>query len=386
LRRARLVGPDPAAPLEEVFARPGCAWLLCGVAYPGNAGYAIRTAEVSGAERSCSTAPSTPPAAGSPRARRCTPTASFAVRWLDAAAALAAARAADRRVVAIEDSGTAAPWDVDVRGRVLFVIGGETRGIPPAVLARCDAVLRIPMRGFIPAYNLQAAMAIVAGERLRQEAAESRRGLDDRDEPRLVADLVAPAHRDRRRLPDLDEPILLENEHAPTARDELREPFGLTEVRERPVTVVGDRMRDVGAAIQADAFAVARECPHRVDERPRRALRVEARQHDRLRDELAQPQQRGRDRDPPNAARREQSRSASAKSRANAGSIGSRLAEPLAGREREEEHARRDPRDEETHARRVSGSASEASARRPTAIATGKRRIHGRRSWGNFAR
>ena len=43
------------------------------------------------------------------------------------------------------------------------------------LLARCDAVLRIPMRGFVPAYNLQAAMAMVAGERLRQEADESRR-------------------------------------------------------------------------------------------------------------------------------------------------------------------------------------------------------------------
>jgi len=51
------------------------------------------------------------------------------------------------------------------------VIGGETRGIPAPLLARCDAALRIPMRGFIPAYNLQAAMAIVAGERLRQESA-----------------------------------------------------------------------------------------------------------------------------------------------------------------------------------------------------------------------
>jgi tRNA G18 (ribose-2'-O)-methylase SpoU len=164
------VGPDPDAPLEEVFARPGCAWLLCGVAYPGNAGYAIRTAEVSGAEAillDCAF-----DAAGRRLAARASMHADrfFPVRWLDADPALEAARAADRRVVAIEDSGTAAPWDVDVRGRVLFVIGGETRGIPPAVLARCDAVLRIPMRGFIPAYNLQAAMAIVAGERLRQEA------------------------------------------------------------------------------------------------------------------------------------------------------------------------------------------------------------------------
>jgi tRNA(Leu) C34 or U34 (ribose-2'-O)-methylase TrmL len=40
------------------------------------------------------------------------------------------------------------------------------------VLDACDGALRIPMRGFIPSYNLQAAMAMVAGERLRQLGAE----------------------------------------------------------------------------------------------------------------------------------------------------------------------------------------------------------------------
>jgi len=164
-----LVGPDPDAPLDEVLARPGCAWLLAGVAYPGNAGYAIRTAEVSGAEAILLDCPFD--AAGRRLAARTSMHAErfFPVRWIAADDAIAAARAAGRRIVAIEDSGALAPCDADLRGAILFVIGGETRGIAPSVLERCDAVLRIPMRGFIPAYNLQAAMAIVAGERLRQE-------------------------------------------------------------------------------------------------------------------------------------------------------------------------------------------------------------------------
>jgi len=166
-----LVGPDPEAPLADVLARPGCAWLLADVAYPGNAGYAIRTAEVSGAAAillDCGF-----DAAGRRLALRASMHADrfFPVRWMAAADALAAARAAGRRVLAIEDSGTRAPFETDLRGPLLFVIGGETRGIPAPLLARCDAALRIPMRGFIPAYNLQAAMAIVAGERLRQESA-----------------------------------------------------------------------------------------------------------------------------------------------------------------------------------------------------------------------
>lgn len=163
-----LLGPDPNATPDEVLARPGCAWLLVDVAYPGNAGYAIRCAEVSGAEGIFLAA--TLDADGRRLALRASMYADrfFPVHWLDADAVLDAARRAQRRIVAIEDSGKAAPWEADLRGPVLFVIGGETRGIPASLLARCDEVLRIPMAGFIPAYNLQAAMAAVAAERLRQ--------------------------------------------------------------------------------------------------------------------------------------------------------------------------------------------------------------------------
>jgi len=163
-----LLGPEPNAPTGDVMARPGCAWLLVDVAYPGNAGFAIRSAEVSGAEAIFLDAALD--AAGRRQALRASMYADrfFPVQWLGAEAVLDAARRAQRRVLAIEDSGKAAPWEADLRGPVLFVIGGETRGIPATLLARCDEILRIPMAGFIPAYNLQAAMAAVAAERLRQ--------------------------------------------------------------------------------------------------------------------------------------------------------------------------------------------------------------------------
>jgi tRNA G18 (ribose-2'-O)-methylase SpoU len=48
------------------------------------------------------------------------------------------------------------------------VVGGENGGIPREVLARCDASIRVPMAGFIPCYNLQAAVSAIATERLRQ--------------------------------------------------------------------------------------------------------------------------------------------------------------------------------------------------------------------------
>jgi TrmH family RNA methyltransferase len=167
-RALALVGPPPSAGEEEVLHAGGAAWLLVGTAYPGNTGFAIRTAEVSGADgifidndfehegkREATRA--------AMRADRFMP-----VFWRPALEVVSAARAAGRRIVAIEDVGTAAPWEVDLTRPALLIIGGEHAGIPDAVLAQADDVLRIPMRGFIPSYNLQAAMAGVALERLRQ--------------------------------------------------------------------------------------------------------------------------------------------------------------------------------------------------------------------------
>ncbi len=171
-----LVGADPAAPSAEVLAGRGSAWLLVDVAYPGNAGFAIRTAEVSGADgifldARLDAAARKQALRASMHAERFLP-----VRWEPAASVIRAARAAGRRILAVEDSGTHAPWERDLTGSLLFVIGGERRGIPAEILGACDHVLRLPVAGFIPSYNLQAAMAAVAAERLRQLEGSGARG------------------------------------------------------------------------------------------------------------------------------------------------------------------------------------------------------------------
>lgn len=165
-----LAGPDPAADPAGALAGAGAAWLLAGVAYAGNAGYAIRTAEVSGADAIFLDAALD--AEGRRRALRASMHAErfFPVHWRPAGEVLDVARAAGRRLIAVEDVGAHAPWELDLRGRVLLAIGGEREGLERALLARCDAVVRVPMAGFVPSYNLQAAMAAVAAERLRQEA------------------------------------------------------------------------------------------------------------------------------------------------------------------------------------------------------------------------
>jgi tRNA G18 (ribose-2'-O)-methylase SpoU len=57
---------------------------------------------------------------------------------------------------------------VDLTGQVLLVVGGERDGVPQHVLDRANEVVRIPVAGFVPSYNVQAAMAAVMAERLRQ--------------------------------------------------------------------------------------------------------------------------------------------------------------------------------------------------------------------------
>jgi TrmH family RNA methyltransferase len=139
-----------------------------GIAYPGNTGFAIRTAEVSGADgvfidSDFEHEGRREAVRAAMRADRFMP-----VFWMPALPVVEAAREAGRRVLAVEDVGSRAPWEMDLGGPALFVVGGERHGIPAEVLAACDDVIRIPMLGFIPSYNLQAAMAAVASERLRQ--------------------------------------------------------------------------------------------------------------------------------------------------------------------------------------------------------------------------
>lgn len=165
-----LVGPPADQPLGALLAGPGALWLLAGTAYPGNAGFVIRTAEVSGAagvviDAGFDREQRREALRASMRADRYMP-----VHFEDGLACVERAQAAGRRVIALETEGARSPWDVELRGPVLFVVGAERDGIPKALLAEADEVVRVPMRGFVASYNLQAAMAAVAAERLRQEA------------------------------------------------------------------------------------------------------------------------------------------------------------------------------------------------------------------------
>ncbi len=64
--------------------------------------------------------------------------------------------------------GGKAPWDTDLTGDVLLVVGAENAGVSKEVLDAADEIVRLPMPGFVPSYNLQVAISALALERLRQ--------------------------------------------------------------------------------------------------------------------------------------------------------------------------------------------------------------------------
>jgi 23S rRNA (guanosine2251-2'-O)-methyltransferase len=167
-RALALLGPPTTATLSELLARGGVSWLLHRALYPSNVGFAVRTAEVSGADGVIVDA-----TFNHEQRARVEHVSMGAARMLpvlyhDSEQVLHVADAQRVRVVCLEDVGSKPPWDVDLGGPLLCLIGSERAGISKALLDRCDAVVRIPMAGFVPSYNVQAAMAAIAIERLRQ--------------------------------------------------------------------------------------------------------------------------------------------------------------------------------------------------------------------------
>jgi RNA methyltransferase, TrmH family len=167
-RAVALLGHSTSASLEELLARGGMCWLLHRASYPSNVGFAIRTAEVSGADGVIVDAVFNHEQRG--RIGHVSMGASdlLPVVYATTEEALSRAAASGVKSIAIEDSGSLLPWQVDLRAPSVCIIGNEQTGIDAELVARCDFSVRIPMAGFVPSYNVQAAMTAIAVERLRQ--------------------------------------------------------------------------------------------------------------------------------------------------------------------------------------------------------------------------
>ena len=163
-----LTGRTQHTTLDEVMQGGGCVWLFDGVEYSTNLGFTIRTAEVSGADAVVLNVSKTHEERRTIRRASMRADRFIPVIYESTSSILAAAKKNGFRIVAAEDIGTHGPWDEDLTGNVLLVVGAERHGVSEEVLAATDAIVRLPMNGFVPSYNLQVAVSVLAVEALRQ--------------------------------------------------------------------------------------------------------------------------------------------------------------------------------------------------------------------------
>ena len=79
-------------------------------------------------------------------------------------------KAAGVWIYGLEPTATKLFTEVDFRGPVGLVFGGEGAGIRPGVLQHCDERIRIPMKGHVQSLNVSASAAVTLFEAVRQRS------------------------------------------------------------------------------------------------------------------------------------------------------------------------------------------------------------------------
>jgi 23S rRNA (guanosine2251-2'-O)-methyltransferase len=81
---------------------------------------------------------------------------------------LVKAKAAGFWIWGADAEASDAPWDVDLSGPTVLVLGGEGKGIRPRVAASCDGLVALPRHGRIESLNVSSAAAALVFEAVRQ--------------------------------------------------------------------------------------------------------------------------------------------------------------------------------------------------------------------------
>ena len=73
-------------------------------------------------------------------------------------------------VYGLDPNASKSYLDLDYRGPVAIVVGGEGKGIRPGILKQCDNRVAIPMRGTVSSLNVSVAVAVLLYEVVRQRS------------------------------------------------------------------------------------------------------------------------------------------------------------------------------------------------------------------------
>jgi len=164
------VDPYPYADPDALLRREGALLVaLDQVQDPRNLGAVCRSAEFAGAAGVV-----LPERRSAEVTAVVCKTAAGAVEHLDIAHVrnladwLAEAKAAGFWIWGADAEAIQAPWEADLSGPTVLVLGGEGKGIRPRVASTCDGLLALPKLGKLDSLNVSAAAAAFLFEATRQ--------------------------------------------------------------------------------------------------------------------------------------------------------------------------------------------------------------------------
>lgn len=163
---------DVADESIEAIAAGDLVVVLARIRDPGNAGTLVRSAVAAGASGAVFTTEAVD--AYAPKTVRASAGAVFRLplaRNVDIPVATRTLRRAGVTVIAASVDATRPVYDVDLRGRVAFVLGNEAAGLSRDDVGAVDEVVLIPMPG-----NAESLNVGIAGSVLLFEAVRQRRG------------------------------------------------------------------------------------------------------------------------------------------------------------------------------------------------------------------
>ncbi|HJZ72239.1 MAG TPA: RNA methyltransferase [Vicinamibacterales bacterium] len=171
----------PARRAQDVYPAPSPLVVVAvDVQDPGNLGAIVRVAEAAGATGVVAAGASANPFGW--KALRGSMGSALRVPILggDPRAAIDAARAHRCRIVATIPRAGRTPFDLDLTGPVVLLIGGEGAGLPETLVQTADERVTIPMRPPVESLNAAVTAAVVLYEARRQRLADNR--------PLMIAD------------------------------------------------------------------------------------------------------------------------------------------------------------------------------------------------------
>ena len=138
---------------------------------PRNLGAACRSAEVAGAtgvviteRRSAAVTPATCKASAGAVEHLAIARVTNLADWLGAA------RDAGYWIWGAAGEGGSPPWEVDLTGLTVLVLGSEGKGLRPRVRSFCDGIVSIPQAGQTASLNVSAAATALLFESVRQRS------------------------------------------------------------------------------------------------------------------------------------------------------------------------------------------------------------------------